>query len=109
MLDDANGDLRPDDLPQSDSASHSASRAESADDPQQPADSGPAAADDAVLDGQALDALWDFGDPVGSETRFRQRLSDMPPGSHAAEELRTQLARAMGLQGRFEEAAAQLD
>jgi tetratricopeptide (TPR) repeat protein len=66
-------------------------------------------ADDPALDSEALDALWDFGDPAGSETRFRQRLSDMPPGSHAAEELRTQLARAMGLQGRFDEAAAQLD
>ena len=112
MLDDANGDLRPEDFPQSDFAAHSTSgsgsRADSTDDPE-PADSGPVRADDAVLDGEALDALWDFGDPAGSETRFRHRLSDLPPGSHAAAELRTQLARAMGLQGRFDEAAAQLD
>lgn len=46
-----------------------------------------------------LDELWDFDDPSGSERRFRN-------GSAI---LQTQLARALGLQGRFEEADAVLD
>lgn len=42
-----------------------------------------------------LDALWDFTDPAGSEDRFRATPGD---------EARTQTARALGLQGRFDEA-----
>lgn len=53
-----------------------------------------------VIDQETLDALWDFGDPAGSEARFRESRDP---------ELRTQLARALGLQGRFDEAHAVLD
>src|SRR5579862_6151897 len=56
----------------------------------------------------ALDELWDYGDPGLSETRFAEaRLS---AGSAVAEaEFATQQARALGLQGRFEEGHALLD
>jgi tetratricopeptide (TPR) repeat protein len=53
-----------------------------------------------VIDQETLDELWDFGDPAASEARFR---------GYADPELRTQLARALGLQGRFAEAHAVLD
>ena len=54
-----------------------------------------------------LDALWDFGDPAGSEERFRRvveraRDADEPILAEAL----TQLARAQGLQRRFGEADA---
>lgn len=56
-----------------------------------------------------LDQLWHFGDPAGSEARFRERLASLPPGSLPAMEVGTQLARAIGLQGRFDEANSLLD
>ncbi len=46
-----------------------------------------------------LDELWDFEDAAGSEARFRE----------GAAVLQTQVARALGLQGRFDEADAVLD
>lgn len=49
-----------------------------------------------TLDPATLDRLWDFSDPASSEARFREAGSDP--------ELQTQLARALGLQGRFDEA-----
>jgi tetratricopeptide (TPR) repeat protein len=57
-----------------------------------------------------LDRLWDFDDPTGSERRFaaltgRARSED--EGRYLAEAL-TQLARSLGLQGRFDEADATL-
>jgi tetratricopeptide (TPR) repeat protein len=57
-----------------------------------------------------LDALWDFGDPAGSEGRFRvvverARESDEPILAEAL----TQLARAQGLQRRFVDADRTLD
>ena len=57
-----------------------------------------------------LDALWDFGDPAGSERRFKERLARMRQveGGDVAETL-TQLARAQGLQHRFEDADRTLD
>ncbi|MGY3567269.1 tetratricopeptide (TPR) repeat protein [Sinomonas sp. RB5] len=62
-----------------------------------------------VLEQSTLDALWDFSDPAASEAAFRRALED--PQFDAAErcELATQLGRAIGLQGRFEEADALLD
>lgn len=55
-----------------------------------------------------LDAVWDFADPVGSEARIRRAIAEEPsPGSQR--ELRTQSARAFGLQGRFSEGHAVLD
>lgn len=50
-----------------------------------------------------LDALWDFDDPIASEGAFRAAISssDYTVGRAV---LGTQLARALGLQGRFDEA-----
>ena len=53
-----------------------------------------------------LDALWDFGDPAASERRLESALAGAT-GTDAAV-LRTQVARALGLQRRFDEAAAML-
>ncbi len=53
---------------------------------------------------EQIDALWDFRDPAGSEARFREALAN-----GAGEEARTQIARSLGLQRRFEEASAELD
>jgi tetratricopeptide (TPR) repeat protein len=52
--------------------------------------------------------MLDFGDPAGSKARFRERLAETEPGSPAAAELATQVARAQGLQDRFDEAGATL-
>ncbi len=53
--------------------------------------------------------LWDFQDPAGSERRFREALSTVDSRSAWGLELRTQVARALGLQRRFAEAHAELD
>jgi tetratricopeptide (TPR) repeat protein len=54
-----------------------------------------------------LDALWDFQRPAVSEERFRAVLADAP--GETALVLRTQLARALAMQRRFDEATAELD
>jgi tetratricopeptide (TPR) repeat protein len=54
-----------------------------------------------------LDALWDFGQPAVSEDRFREALTTA--SGDDALVLRTQLARAIGLQRRFEECGEELD
>jgi tetratricopeptide (TPR) repeat protein len=54
-----------------------------------------------------LDELWDFGQPAVSEERFRTALATADGVD--APVLRTQLARALGLQRRFDEAMAELD
>jgi tetratricopeptide (TPR) repeat protein len=61
------------------------------------------------LDPELLDRLWDFDDPVASEARFRQALDASVAGSTRKAELTTQLARAVGLQGKFDDATALLD
>jgi tetratricopeptide (TPR) repeat protein len=61
------------------------------------------------LDPELLDGLWDFDDPVASEQRFRHALDEAVGGSCAAAELTTQLARSLGLQGKFDDATALLD
>ena len=48
-----------------------------------------------------INQLWDFDDPAASEKRFR----DLPPSG----EVQTQIARALGLQGKFDEAHQTLD
>lgn len=58
---------------------------------------------------EAIDALWSFGDPAASEARFRAELAKAAPGSREALELATQVARAQGLQRRFDAANATLD
>ncbi|MEZ3160580.1 hypothetical protein AB1K54_08510 [Microbacterium sp. BWT-B31] len=55
-----------------------------------------------------LDALWDFGDAAGSEGRLREAAQAATDAATRAE-LETQIARALGLQGRFDEADALLD
>ena len=59
----------------------------------------------------ALDDLWDFDDPAASEVRFRAAIEAAEAGGDpaAADEARTQLARALGLQDRFDEGHAILD
>ena len=54
-----------------------------------------------------LRELWDFEDPAGSEQRFRRLAedSDEPVAAYAS----TQVARALGLQGRYDEGHAVLD
>lgn len=51
--------------------------------------------------------LWDFDDPAGSERRFRQAAAGAAGADRAV--LLTQAARALGLQGRYDEAHALLD
>ena len=54
-----------------------------------------------------LRELWDFDDPAGSERRFRRlaESSDGPSATYAW----TQVARALGLQEKYDEAQALLD
>jgi tetratricopeptide (TPR) repeat protein len=54
-----------------------------------------------------IDALWNFGDPEGSEARFREALTTAT--NTEKQELATQIARAQGLQQRFADAHATLD
>lgn len=61
------------------------------------------------LDATALDAWWDFQRPDVSESRFRAELAGLTAGSPAALELQTQIARAEGLQRKFDAARATLD
>jgi tetratricopeptide (TPR) repeat protein len=63
----------------------------------------------APLDAAKLDRWWDFARPAESEARFRAELPSLPAGSAARLELLTQIARAQGLQRRFDAAGATLD
>jgi tetratricopeptide (TPR) repeat protein len=54
-----------------------------------------------------FEELWDFDRPAVSEERFRAALADSD--GEEAHLLRTQLARSLGLQGRFDECAGELD
>jgi tetratricopeptide (TPR) repeat protein len=58
-----------------------------------------------------LDRLWDYDDPAGSEQRFRALLprGRAERGGVRLAELLTQIARAQGLQGRFDDADRTLD
>jgi len=55
-----------------------------------------------------LDALWNFSDPVASEAAFRGAISSSDDGLARAV-LGTQLARALGLQERYDEADRALE
>jgi hypothetical protein len=57
---------------------------------------------------EELDELWDFDDPVASEGRLRAAV-DAQANIERRAELRTQVARALGLQARYPEADALLD
>ncbi len=62
-----------------------------------------------MLEQETLDQLWNFDDPAGSEARFRAAVEDGTYDADEQAELATQLGRAIGLQGRYEEADALLD
>ena len=62
-----------------------------------------------MLNQTTLDDLWNFEDPQASEARFRAAAADPAYDADERAELTTQLGRAIGLQGRFEEADALLD
>jgi tetratricopeptide (TPR) repeat protein len=59
----------------------------------------------------ALDDLWDFDDPAASGARFLGaiEIAQAEGDPTAADEARTQVARALGLQGQFDEGHAVLD
>lgn len=64
--------------------------------------------DQSILD---FDKLWNYNDPAETERQFRQHLptaSTNNDGSYHAQ-LLTQIARAQGLQGQFDEAHQTLD
>ena len=65
--------------------------------------------DNAALDVTRLDRWWNFDRPAESEARFRVELGNLPTGSAAEIELRTQIARAQGLQRSFDAANDVLD
>ena len=54
-----------------------------------------------------VDALWNYSDPAASEGRFRDALASAQ-GDDALV-LRTQIARTLGLRGRFDDAHRELD
>ena len=61
-----------------------------------------------------IDTAWDFSDPAGTEARFRAMLartedSEDPAVQARQREVRTQLARSLGLQKKFDVAHAELD
>lgn len=62
-----------------------------------------------MLDQKTLDRLWNLEDPKASEGSLRQALTAQQYDADERAELATQLGRAIGLQGRFEEADALLD
>jgi tetratricopeptide (TPR) repeat protein len=61
------------------------------------------------MDFEELWARWDFEQPSASEERFRAVLADPGINGETALLARTQLARSLGLQKRFEECASELD
>jgi tetratricopeptide (TPR) repeat protein len=69
----------------------------------------PRTARDSPLDTAWLDRAWDFDRPAESEARFRAKLAALPRGSAASLEMSTQIARAQGLQRKFDAAHATLD
>lgn len=61
-----------------------------------------------VIHQRTLDLLWDFSDPETSERRLRAAAETEQDAEDRAE-LQTQVARALGLQGRLAEAEALLE
>lgn len=60
---------------------------------------------------QAFDKLWDYSDPAATEIKFREYLADSSAGLTQSDklELRSQIARTLGLQQKFDEAHQVLD
>jgi tetratricopeptide (TPR) repeat protein len=63
----------------------------------------------AVPSAEEIDALWDFDRPQESEKRFRDLLVRTGEDGEARAEILTQIARALGLQQKFEDAHRTLD
>lgn len=61
-----------------------------------------------TIQSDELDALWDYSRPAETEARFREWLLATETDPAARVELLTQIARAQGLQRRFDEARATL-
>lgn len=62
-----------------------------------------------MIDQAILDELWEFDDASRSESRFRAELAQGGPWDETERaELLTQLARAIGMLGRYDEAASLL-
>lgn len=59
-----------------------------------------------MLDSEQIDGYWQFDDAKETERRFRALLADHP---ERKDEIQTQIARALGLQGRYDEAQEVLD
>ncbi len=57
---------------------------------------------------QLIDELWDFADAAASEARFRAAAADLAAGQRR-DVLMTQVARALGLRGQFDDALAMLN
>jgi tetratricopeptide (TPR) repeat protein len=55
----------------------------------------------AALSSAEIDAIWDFGQPLATRERFQALLSDHP---ESGDEIRTQIARTLGLDRQFDEA-----
>jgi hypothetical protein len=53
------------------------------------------------LTSEQIDALWTIDDPVEGEVKLKNAVAEYPASS---DELHTQIARVLGLQGRFDEA-----
>ena len=51
-----------------------------------------------------FDALWDYDHPDQTEAKFREILLQFPENTRSFLELLTQIARAQGLQRKFEHA-----
>ncbi|WP_205647589.1 hypothetical protein [Agromyces badenianii] len=58
---------------------------------------------------QMIDRLWDFSDPAASEERFRGAADDEENPAQLRAVMSTQFARALGIQGRVDEALAALE
>lgn len=57
----------------------------------------------------AIDTLWNYRDPEGTEAKFRELLLKAKTDTAYCAEVRTQIARCLGLQRKFDEAHAELD
>lgn len=55
-----------------------------------------------------FDSLWDYSNPAQTETKFHELLPQFPEGNERLE-LLTQIARAQGLQRKFDDAHTTLD
>ena len=62
-----------------------------------------------MADAQEFDRLWNYGDPAGTEAKFRDVLAETEPGGDLHLQILTQIARTHGMRGQFDEAHGVLD